>query len=32
MNILPQYKLTNEVVNPDYPYTMDLRRYKNARD
>lgn len=26
--ILPQYEATGEVVNPEYPYTMDLRRYK----
>jgi uncharacterized protein (DUF2126 family)/transglutaminase-like putative cysteine protease len=32
MNILPQYTITNEVVSPEYPYTMDLRRYKNARN
>ncbi|AYL97813.1 DUF2126 domain-containing protein [Mucilaginibacter celer] len=30
MNILPQYTITQQVVNPEYPYTMDLRRYKNA--
>ena len=29
MNILPNYKTTTEVVNPEYPYTMDLRRYKH---
>jgi len=28
VNILSQYDLTGEDVNPDYPYTMDLRRYK----
>jgi uncharacterized protein (DUF2126 family)/transglutaminase-like putative cysteine protease len=32
MNILPQYTITNEVVSPEYPYTMDLRRYKNAKN
>ncbi|EHQ24519.1 transglutaminase family protein [Mucilaginibacter paludis] len=32
MNILPKYTITNEVINPDYPYTMDLRRYKNAKN
>jgi len=32
MNILPQYAITNEVVSPEYPYTMDLRRYKNAKN
>lgn len=28
MNILPEYEATGEEVNPDFPYTMDLRRYK----
>ncbi|NJN24985.1 MAG: transglutaminase family protein [Cyclobacteriaceae bacterium] len=28
VNILSQYDLTGEDINPDYPYTMDLRRYK----
>jgi uncharacterized protein (DUF2126 family) len=28
MNILPTYVMVNEAANPDYPYTMDLRRYK----
>ncbi len=28
VNIINQYDLSEETVNPDYPYTMDLRRYK----
>jgi uncharacterized protein (DUF2126 family) len=28
MNILPKYETITEVINPEYPYTMDLRRYK----
>ena len=28
MTILPEYEATGTVVNPDYPHTMDLRRYK----
>jgi uncharacterized protein (DUF2126 family) len=32
MNIIPQYTITNEVISPEYPYTMDLRRYKNAKN
>ena len=28
VNILSQYDFTNEVINPEYPYTMDLRQYK----
>ncbi len=32
LNILPKYEVTTEVVNPEYPYTMDLRRYKGKRN
>ncbi len=32
VNILTQYEATGEVVNPDYPYTMDLRRYKGKKN
>jgi uncharacterized protein (DUF2126 family) len=28
MTILPEYEATGELVNPEYPYTMDLRRYR----
>ena len=28
MNILPTYEMVSEQINPEYPYTMDLRRYK----
>ena len=31
VNILSHYEATGEVVNPDYPYTMDLRRYKGKK-
>lgn len=30
MTILPAYESTGEVVNPEYPYTMDLRRYRKG--
>ena len=29
MNILPKYVTVNEIENPEYPYTMDMRRYKH---
>jgi len=29
VNIQSQYELQQEAVNPDYPYTMDLRTYKS---
>ncbi len=32
LNILSHYEATGEVVNPDYPYTMDLRRYKGKKN
>lgn len=32
VNILSNYEATGEVVNPDYPYTMDLRRYKGKKN
>ena len=28
VTIQSQYDITGEMVNPDYPYTMDLRKYK----
>ena len=28
IQITTQYDISGEVVNPDYPYTMDLRQYK----
>jgi uncharacterized protein (DUF2126 family) len=31
VNILSSYEDTEELVNPDYPYTMDLRKYKRAK-
>ncbi len=31
MNILTNYEAVGEFVNPDFPHTMDLRRYKRAR-
>lgn len=31
VNILSNYESTTEVVNPDFPNTMDLRRYKRVR-
>lgn len=27
MTILPEYEATGELINPEYPFTMDLRRY-----
>lgn len=30
MSILPEYEATGELVNPEYPYTMDLRRHRHA--
>jgi uncharacterized protein (DUF2126 family) len=30
MSILPEYEATGETVNPEYPYTMDLRRYRKG--
>lgn len=32
LDILPKYEVTNEIVNPDYPFTMDLRKYKGQRN
>ncbi|WP_258104359.1 DUF2126 domain-containing protein [Marinoscillum sp. MHG1-6] len=31
LNIMPNYEATGEIVNPDFPHTMDLRRYKRAK-
>ncbi len=31
VNIVTNYEATGEVVNPDFPHTMDLRRYKRPR-
>jgi len=31
MNILPTYNTTTEIINPEYPYTMDLRRYNKRQ-
>lgn len=31
VKIVEQYEATDEVVNPEFPYTMDLRRYKRVR-
>lgn len=31
MNILTHYEATGEFVNPDFPHTMDLRRYKRVQ-
>jgi uncharacterized protein (DUF2126 family) len=31
VNIMSDYALTTEVYNPDFPHTMDLRRYKRAK-
>ncbi len=32
LDILPKYEVTTELVNPDYPFTMDLRKYKGKRN
>ncbi len=32
LDILPKYEMTTEIVNPDYPFTMDLRKYKGKRN
>ncbi|MEM6644192.1 MAG: transglutaminase family protein [Bacteroidota bacterium] len=32
LDILPKYEPTTEMVNPDYPHTMDLRKYKGSRN
>ena len=31
VNILTNYEATGEVVNPEFPHTMDLRRYKSVK-
>ena len=31
VNIVTNYEATGEVVNPDFPHTMDLRRYKKPK-
>ncbi|MEP4532622.1 MAG: transglutaminase family protein [Cyclobacteriaceae bacterium] len=31
VNILTNYEATGESVNPDFPHTMDLRRYKRSQ-
>jgi uncharacterized protein (DUF2126 family) len=32
VNIVTNYEATGEQVNPDFPYTMDLRRYKTKKN
>ncbi|NCP83401.1 MAG: transglutaminase family protein [Bacteroidetes bacterium] len=31
VQIMTEYEAKDEVINPDFPYTMDLRRYKKVR-